>query len=235
MARSPAATGRLPPAGPVAHPNDQASVTPRVPTRKVYAAVAWGVLQLADIVWDPLGLPPWTMTLVIVLVMMGFPLVLVLEWVFESTAKGVRRTPPAQEAPAGRSLISWPVAGGSVLLLLAVSGAWWFTTAGASDREPGSRGGHAAAGDSIQAGAAARGESALKRLAVLPLANLRSDPELDYLGFALADQIIGAIAYTACAGPPIERHPILPGRGRRRRDSRKTARRGLRADRELPP
>lgn len=35
----------------------------------------------------------------------------------------------------------------------------------------------------------------LKRLAVLPFANLRSDPQTDYLGFALADRIIGSLKY----------------------------------------
>lgn len=32
-------------------------------------------------------------------------------------------------------------------------------------------------------------------IAVLPFANIRSDPETDFLGFAFADQIIGALAY----------------------------------------
>jgi eukaryotic-like serine/threonine-protein kinase len=36
---------------------------------------------------------------------------------------------------------------------------------------------------------------ALRRLAVLPFSNLRSDPQTDFLGFALADQIIGHLAY----------------------------------------
>ncbi len=35
----------------------------------------------------------------------------------------------------------------------------------------------------------------LQRLAVLPFLNLRSNPQTDYLGFALADQIIGSLAY----------------------------------------
>ncbi len=34
-----------------------------------------------------------------------------------------------------------------------------------------------------------------QKLAVLPFANIRSDPQTDYLGFALADQITGALAY----------------------------------------
>jgi eukaryotic-like serine/threonine-protein kinase len=35
----------------------------------------------------------------------------------------------------------------------------------------------------------------LRRLAVLPFANLRSNPDTDFLGFALADQIIGNLSY----------------------------------------
>jgi serine/threonine-protein kinase len=35
----------------------------------------------------------------------------------------------------------------------------------------------------------------LQKLAVLPFANIRSDPQTDFLGFALADQIIGDLAY----------------------------------------
>ncbi len=37
--------------------------------------------------------------------------------------------------------------------------------------------------------------SQIQKLAVLPFANIKSDPQTDYLGFALADQIIGALAY----------------------------------------
>jgi serine/threonine protein kinase len=36
----------------------------------------------------------------------------------------------------------------------------------------------------------------IKKLAVLPLHNLLNDPQTNFLGFALADQVIGAIAYT---------------------------------------
>ena len=38
-------------------------------------------------------------------------------------------------------------------------------------------------------------KTALPGVAVLPFANMRPDPETDFLGFALADQIIGALAY----------------------------------------
>ena len=35
----------------------------------------------------------------------------------------------------------------------------------------------------------------IQRLAVLPFSNIRNDPETDFLGFALADQIIGSLSY----------------------------------------
>ncbi len=37
--------------------------------------------------------------------------------------------------------------------------------------------------------------SQIQKLAVLPFASIKSDPETDYLGFALADQITGSVAY----------------------------------------
>ncbi len=37
--------------------------------------------------------------------------------------------------------------------------------------------------------------SEVQKLAVLPFANIKGDPQTDYLGFALADQITGALAY----------------------------------------
>ena len=42
---------------------------------------------------------------------------------------------------------------------------------------------------------ASASETGLQRLAVLPFANLRGNPETDFLGFALADQVIGALSY----------------------------------------
>ncbi|MFW6085556.1 MAG: tetratricopeptide repeat protein [Gemmatimonadota bacterium] len=63
----------------------------------VYGAVAFVVLQLADIAFEPLGLPDWTMTFVVVLAMLGFPIAVVLAWAFESTPDGVRRTAPASQ------------------------------------------------------------------------------------------------------------------------------------------
>lgn len=66
----------------------------------VYAIVAWVVVQVAALTFPALHLPPWTVTLVVVLALSGFPIALVLAWAFEVTPKGVRRTEPL--APTAR-------------------------------------------------------------------------------------------------------------------------------------
>jgi hypothetical protein len=39
----------------------------------VYLVVGWGVIQAADVLFPALALPKWTITLVVALVIVGFP------------------------------------------------------------------------------------------------------------------------------------------------------------------
>jgi adenylate cyclase len=64
----------------------------------VYLAAAWLLMQVVNIMFPTLGLPPWTVTLVVSLLMVGFPVALLLAWALELTPQGIRRT---ATAPAG--------------------------------------------------------------------------------------------------------------------------------------
>ncbi|MEJ2761813.1 MAG: hypothetical protein P8126_09860, partial [Gammaproteobacteria bacterium] len=57
-----------------------------------YAIVAWLLVQVTVAVENPLHLPPWMDTFVIVLLGIGFPVALILAWAFELTPEGVKRT-----------------------------------------------------------------------------------------------------------------------------------------------
>lgn len=57
----------------------------------VYAVVAWVLIQVAEATFEPLRLPQWTLTLVVVLAIFGFPISVALAWAFEVTPEGVRR------------------------------------------------------------------------------------------------------------------------------------------------
>jgi adenylate cyclase len=65
----------------------------------VYLVVAWVVVQVAGTVAEPMGLPHWTLKLVITLAALGFPLACALAWAFDVTTKGIERTRAATPLP----------------------------------------------------------------------------------------------------------------------------------------
>jgi tetratricopeptide (TPR) repeat protein len=136
-----------------------------------YGIAAFVVLQLADLVLEPLGLPPWAMTLVIVLVALGFPPALILAWAFEWTPEGVRREAAIDRmAPVDPGRARWPLTHRIVVVgagvVLALAGGAFLTLRGA-DREP----------------AVSLDPSAV---AVMPF-RIAADPSLFYLGHGMVD------------------------------------------------
>ncbi|MEE4294091.1 MAG: hypothetical protein V2I79_08985, partial [Xanthomonadales bacterium] len=59
----------------------------------VYILVGWVVLQVGEVTFEALLLPGWSLSLLIALVVLGFPIALVLAWAYELTPKGIRRDP----------------------------------------------------------------------------------------------------------------------------------------------
>jgi TolB-like protein/Flp pilus assembly protein TadD len=71
------------------------------PVIVAYAVVAWLLLQIGEVTFDPLGLPGWVMTTLIVGVTAGFPVAFLLAWVYDITPTGIRRDPgPPDKANA---------------------------------------------------------------------------------------------------------------------------------------
>lgn len=58
-----------------------------------YAVVMWLFLQIAEVTFEPLRLPDWALTLVVVLAIIGFAVAVVLAWALEVTPEGIRRDP----------------------------------------------------------------------------------------------------------------------------------------------
>ncbi|MBK5097254.1 MAG: tetratricopeptide repeat protein, partial [Gemmatimonadetes bacterium] len=143
----------------------------------VYGAASFGILQAADILFPRVGLPDWTVTLVAALALAGFPLALILSWAYERTPDGVQKTDPAVtgelEAIASEPARNrWPLGlaalGGIVLLAFS---AWWVL--GRPDSAD------ARTYDSI---------------AVLPFIDMTGNPENEYLGDGLAEELLNALA-----------------------------------------
>jgi len=61
----------------------------------VYVVTGWVLIQLGSAVFEPLGLPPWSMRLLLVLLVLGFVLACVLAWIYDIGPNGILRTPEA--------------------------------------------------------------------------------------------------------------------------------------------
>lgn len=70
------------------------------PVIVAYALVAWALLQIGEVTFEPLGLPDWLMTALVVLAIAGFPLVAILAWMFDITPFGIRRDERLPDAGA---------------------------------------------------------------------------------------------------------------------------------------
>jgi adenylate cyclase len=66
----------------------------------VYVVVGLVVVEAANNFFPNLNLAPWTVTLVVALTILGFPIALVLAWALELTPQGIRVTPPAEPTGA---------------------------------------------------------------------------------------------------------------------------------------
>jgi TolB-like protein/Flp pilus assembly protein TadD len=71
-----------------------------------YAIVAWLLLQVAEVTFEPLHVPDWVMTMVVLLAIIGFPIALVLAWAFDITPDGIEKD--GDDAAADTEAVSAP-------------------------------------------------------------------------------------------------------------------------------
>ncbi len=65
----------------------------------MYAGAAFVIIELTNNVVEPLGLPVWLPTLIILLLIAGFPVTAILSWIFDLTPEGMKKTPPLEASP----------------------------------------------------------------------------------------------------------------------------------------
>ena len=103
---------------------DNQSIVDELRRRKVlrsttiYAVCGWCLLQWSNMLFERLGWPEWSITLVLTAVVLGFPVTVALAWVFDISPSGVRMTDPAQLSAGRRTSLSWIVDGVVGVILL---------------------------------------------------------------------------------------------------------------------
>jgi TolB-like protein/Tfp pilus assembly protein PilF len=149
-----------------------------------YAVVGWLVVQVATQTFPFFEIPNWSVRLVILLVLIGFPIALVIAWAFELTPSGLKRTESAAEpletTAKGRAWIYVVIAGAALSTGLFFVGRYTAT----STNE----------GGSSRSGPAPLPE---KSIAVLPFASLSEDKANAYFADGIQDEILTRLSKIA--------------------------------------
>lgn len=150
----------------------------------LYGAASFAVIEAADVIFPRMALPDWTVTFVVWLLLLGFPVAIAIAWAFERTPQGVRRTDEAEtmeieaivSQSAGRRWSAALLALAGTALLLA-GGVGWFT-------------GRRAAPAEADGGSGIDSTEVRRTIAVLPFANLSGDAEAQPFTDGLHDDLL---------------------------------------------
>jgi tetratricopeptide (TPR) repeat protein len=87
----------------------------------IYTVVGLGIIELSDIIGGRFLIPEWMVQLVIILVIAGFPISIVLGWIYDIDSGGIQKTKPLTTREQ-RALppISWRPSWLTLILLLVV-------------------------------------------------------------------------------------------------------------------
>ena len=152
-----------------------------------YAVVAWLLIEISDTIFPRLGLPEWTVTFVIVLLLLGFPVALVMAWAFELTPDGIKRTADApqdaNDVRDSRRGLDWLI----IVALVVVIGMMAAERVSVPGRGT----------DGSQPVAETGGEEAVRpgsSIAVLAFDNMSPDPDNAYFAEGISEEILNILA-----------------------------------------
>jgi TolB-like protein/Tfp pilus assembly protein PilF len=153
----------------------------------VYAVVAWLVIQICATVFPIWELPNWSLRLIIVANLAGFPIALIFAWVFDATPSGVQRTESPPSTPATRVRTSLVLLIGLGVAISIVAGFFLLPRASAKKIE--------------------------KSIAVLPFENFSDDKANAYFADGIQDDVLTNLAKISDL-KVISRTSVMPYRGR---------------------
>jgi TolB-like protein len=136
-----------------------------------YLVVAWLAVQAASIAFPTFEAPLWALRVFILVCLLGFPLALVMAWIFDATPEGVKLDGDV----SGNKRV---FAGAAVLTVLALG--WYFYGQPAFRKNAPVAPAVAAATD--------------KSIAVLPFVNMSDDKQNEYFSDGLSEELLNQLA-----------------------------------------
>lgn len=149
-----------------------------------YAVVGWLVIEVAATIAPQLNFPEWVPRLITLLILLGFPVALVMAWIFEVTPEGVKLD--AKASGSKRVFV-----GAAVLAVLALG---WYLHDRVLPTPTATATIAAARTTSAAAAAAAAAAAPAESIAVLPFVNMSADPDNVYFSDGLSEEILNSLA-----------------------------------------
>ena len=153
----------------------------------IYLATAFVILQAAQIIVPALLIPEWTLRLLVVLAILGFPVIIILSWIYDVGDKGIIKTDSIKsddelETGMAKSSILGIIASIAITIFMVYKGVDYFSNT--------------------------KEVTGKTSIAVLNFDNIRKIDEYEWLG----DDIAGSLSYTLGGIPEvrvIDRFQIL--------------------------
>ncbi len=137
----------------------------------VYASAAFVLIELVNNLTEPLNLPPGLSTIVVVILAVGFPLAIILAWIYDLTPEGIEKTKSLDEIEGQektKAPNAWRVA--TYVSFVVIAGLLTLNIVGGT--KP------------LRAGN-------IQSLLVLPFENFTGDDQLDYVAAGMHSSLIG--------------------------------------------
>ena len=141
----------------------------------VYAASAFVILELVDIIAEPLGLPEWTLNMVLVLLCIGLVISVILSWVYDFTPEGIQKTKSVSEINTGKKekvSTGWKISTYVSVVIIIAFVLFYIISSVKKSSDVGIM---------------------EKSIAVLPFDNLSNDPEQEYFSNGLVEEILNRL------------------------------------------
>lgn len=143
-------------------------------TAAIYVAVAWAATEMLGFLLAALNFPTWTVTIVAILFVLGFPVAMFLAWAFDVTTDGIQRTVPG--SAKGKLTISVAI----LFLLTSTVGLFYLVYPQ----------GPKAGSQSV----APVFDPPENSIAVLPFVNMSQDPDNEYFSDGIAEELLHKLA-----------------------------------------
>ena len=137
----------------------------------VYASATFVIIELINNLAEPFNLPSNLLTIVVIVLAVGFPLAIILSWLYDVTSEGVERTKPIEEVKEGEKPVipnAWKIA--TYVSFVVIVGLAALNIVGG--------------GKQLRAGD-------IQSMVVLPFHNYTGDDQLEYFVAGMHSSLIG--------------------------------------------